>query len=74
MGLEIRMCFCECVSECVSMNVSVAFGVLTRNKTWPHYQLPVFQKLLEMSIKGVRVRYVDFLTLMIIFKGHVNVN
>ena len=27
-----------------------------------------------MSIKGIRVRYVDFLTLLRIFKGTFNVN
>ena len=31
--LEIGMYFCECVSECVSVNASVAFEFLTRNPT-----------------------------------------
>ena len=45
-----------------------------RNPPWVHYQLLVFQKTLKMSIKGIRVRYVDFLTLLRIFKGTFNVN
>ena len=54
--------------------MSVAFGFLTRNPTWAHYQLSVFQKPSEMSIKGIRVRYADFLALLNVFKGTVNVN
>ena len=63
-----------CSCECVSVNASVAFGFLTRNPVWAHCQFIVFQTPWEISSKGIRMRYADFLTVLSIFKGTVNMN
>ena len=55
-------------------SASLAFTFLTRNSTWVYHQLLVFQTPSEMSIKGLRVRYADLMTLVSIFKGTVNMN
>ena len=38
------------------------------------YQFLVVQKPSEMSINGIRMKYTDFLPLLSIFEGTVNMN
>ena len=44
-------------------NASVAFGFLSENSTRASHQFLVFQTPSKLSTKGIRVSYVDVLTL-----------
>ena len=55
-------------------NASPAFGFLTRNSSWTHHYLLVFDTPLEMSKKGIRVRYTELITLLSIFKVTVDMD
>ena len=55
-------------------NASFVFGFPTRNPSLTrHYRL-VFQIPSENSIKEIRVRYANILTLLSIFKSTVNID
>ena len=40
----------------------------------PNTNFPFFKNLPKIGIKGIKVRYAGFLTLLSVFKGAVNVN
>ena len=52
-------------------NISRAFVCIFN---WKLSLSTVFQTASETSIKGLRVRYAELITLLIIFKGTVNIN
>ena len=54
--------------------MSLAFRFLTRDSTWAHYQFLVFQIASKMSINGISLKYVRFITSLSIFKGTVHIN
>ena len=43
-------------------NTSLAFEILTENSSLAHHYFLVFQTPSEMNVKGLRVRYAEFIT------------
>ena len=55
-------------------NAIPAFGFLTQNSSWIRHYFLVYQTPSGMSKKGIRGRYSELVTLLMIFKGTVHMN
>ena len=55
-------------------NGSLAFEILTQNSSLAHRLFLVFQTPSEMSIKGLRVRYLEFITSLSKLQVTVDIN
>ena len=54
-------------------NTSFAFEILTQNLSLAQHQFLFFQTPLEMSVKGLRVRYNEFITSLSPLQVTVNI-
>ena len=55
-------------------NASFLFGFLIRNLSCTRHEFLVFQKTSEISMKGIRKKYAERMTLLSILKGTVLMN
>ena len=55
-------------------NVGAAFGTLTRNSSWAYFKILDLKIFTEMTIKEIKVRYAEFMTLLSMLERNVDMN
>lgn len=58
----------------ISLKTSLAFAILTQNLSKAHFDISNFDRPTKMSTKGKRDWYIEFIILLSIRQGSVNMN